>query len=164
MNRGITLLEVVVIVAVVGIMAAIFLPLDRTAGAGRQRLACANHLKQLHAMGHIYASLHRGRWPEETGAAFWTTFQRMNPPLLESDLNEIYFCPILAQPGDLGQTDYRGPASNVNPGTADDPIGADKIGNHGEGYGGNVLRKAGDVQELDRDDPLWGLCRTRLSP
>lgn len=36
-----------------------------------------------------------------------------------------------------------------------DPIGVDRIGNHGEGEGGNVLRKSGDVRTVEEDDPLW---------
>jgi type II secretory pathway pseudopilin PulG len=163
MNRGITLLEVIVIIIAIGILAAVLLP-PVCGGRNRGLTSCANNLKQLYSMGTIYASQHRGQWPEETGGSLWLTFQKMEPPLIQADLKDLYFCPFKAEPGDLGQTDYRGPITNVNHSMPGDPIGADKVGNHGEQEGGCVLRKAGDVQALELGDPLWDLSQTHLKP
>lgn len=54
--------------------------------------------------------------------------------------------------------DYRGPSININDlyyVEDDDPMGADADGNHGEGRGGNVLLKSGDVRTVTPDDPDW---------
>ena len=46
-----------------------------------------------------------------------------------------------------------------------DPLGADKPGNHGEQYGGNVLYKDGRVEELTLDDLNWSdIASSKLSP
>jgi prepilin-type N-terminal cleavage/methylation domain-containing protein len=163
-TAGFTLVELLVVIVIIGILASLLLPAIGHAIRMAHTAACANNLKQLYSMGTIYASGHKGQWPLETGEELWLKFQKMQPPLLEADLKEIYFCHVLAQPRDLGETDYRGPTSNVNHGRTGDPIGADKVGNHGDGYGGNVLRKAGDVQTVDLDDPLWALSAEKLTP
>lgn len=54
--------------------------------------------------------------------------------------------------------DYRGPATNVNVSSNygdSDPVGADVDGNHGEGRGGNVLFKSGDIRTVSAGDPAW---------
>ncbi len=163
-TEGFTLVELLVVIVIIGILASLLLPAIAHAIRMAHTTACGNNLKQLYSMGTLYSSGHKGQWPLETGEALWLKFQKMQPPLLEADLKEIYFCHVKAEPGDLGETDYRGPSGNVNHGKAGDPIGADKVGNHGDGYGGNVLRKAGDVQNLELDDPLWTLCAEKLIP
>ena len=66
--------------------------------------------------------------------------------------------------GAAGTTDYRGPAENVNTYADGDPVGADKIGNHGAGEGGNILRKSGDIMSVAETDPLWVNAAAKTSP
>ena len=44
---------------------------------------------------------------------------------------------------------------SINKLAPDDPIAADKEGNHGPGHGGIVMTKSGDVREVEESDPLW---------
>jgi hypothetical protein len=71
------------------------------------------------------------------------------------------------------QTQYRGPATDINsittPYRDSDPIGADFAVNHGGGLGTaasdmNVLRKAGDVLQARRGDPIWVAADSKLRP
>ncbi|HLF94637.1 MAG TPA: hypothetical protein VJB14_14325 [Planctomycetota bacterium] len=164
MKKGPTLLEVMVIVVVIGILAALFLPSHGHLDHGNRNAYCANNLKQLYTMGHVYSTTHKGQWPAERGQALWLKFQSMQPPLIEEDLKDLYFCPLKGEIGDVGQTDYRGPSGNVNHARAGEPIGADLPGNHGDHKPHNVLRKAGDVQTVDLTDPLWTQAAEKLSP
>jgi hypothetical protein len=71
---------------------------------------------------------------------------------------------VKGQPGGPGATDYRGPAVPAIKLGQGDPVGADLAGNHGDGYGGNVLRVSGDVQTLDLTDPLWQAADAKTTP
>lgn len=61
-------------------------------------------------------------------------------------------CPVKGRPGEI---DYRGPARPLRELANEDPMAADRVGNHGPGRGGNVLRKDGAVHEAGEGDPLW---------
>ena len=164
MNKSPTLLEVIVVAVVIGILAALLLPSYGRGGLCHRTSYCASNLKQLYNMGLVYSTMHKGQWPIERGQALWLKFQSMQPPLIEEDLKELYFCPLKGEIGDVGQTDYRGPSGNVNHARASEPIGADTPGNHGDHKPHNVLRKAGDVQMVDLVDPLWLLAAEKLTP
>jgi prepilin-type N-terminal cleavage/methylation domain-containing protein len=163
-RRGFTLVEMLVVIVIISILASLLLPAIASAQRAAKVAVCASNLRQLYHMGHVYATSHKGQWPSEPGEALWLKFQKMEPPLIEADLKEIYFCPVRGEIRGLGETDYRGPVGSVNRCLPSDPILADKIGNHGEGRGVNVLRMAGDVQEVDSGDPLWDLANAKLSP
>ena len=64
------------------------------------------------------------------------------------DLN----CPVKGpSPG----IDYRGPARLLPLMNPDEPILADRPGNHGPGLGGNVVLKTGAIYPCPENDPLW---------
>jgi hypothetical protein len=73
----------------------------------------------------------------------WPSYQQR-----ELDL----FCPVK---GTRKECDYRGPAKLLREIRNDEPIAADRIGNHGPGRGGNVLLKTGAVHTVPESHPLW---------
>jgi len=153
MNRnGLTLLEILVIIVVIGILAALLLPPVGPCHLPRKTM-CANNLAQLYKLGTVYAANHKGQWPEPGKGNYWIEFTKTTPPFIDPDELDILRCPL--QDADLraGDCDYRGPKvpwSRLQPG---DPLAAERPGNHGPGEPVNVLFKDGSVMEVDLDDP-----------
>ena len=58
-----TLVELLVVIAVISILAAIFLPAIRTAMEAANCTKCANNQKQMHLGSMLYANDHKGYWP-----------------------------------------------------------------------------------------------------
>jgi len=164
-RRGFTLVELLVVIVIIGILAGLLLPAIAHAIFRANVTACGRNLQQLYQMGTVYAASHRGRWPTATGEELWLAFQKTDPPLISEGEAEICFCPVLAREREIAQTDFRGPSVPVSKLTAaNEPLGADKVGNHGERYGGNVLRRDGSILEVGLTDPLWDQCLHKLSP
>ncbi len=124
---------------------------------------CANNLRQLWTMQANYMAQFGGRaklMPSDTGEAFWLKLSKTAPPLIDESIADIYQCPV-ENAKDEG-CDYRGPVEDVNTYEDGDPVGADVDGNHGEGKGGNVIRKAGDCMSYAPTDAVWKAAETRL--
>ncbi len=163
-RRGFTLVELLVVIVIISILAGLLLPIIAGALDSTRRANCAHHLKQLYAVGQIYATSHKGRWPSVRGEELWLSFQTGVPPLLAAKHAEVCLCPVRQEPDRRGETDYRGPVLPHAKYQGVDPIAADKTGNHGEGQGGCVLFNDGSVQEHGPDDAVWQDCLIKLSP
>ncbi len=61
-------------------------------------------------------------------------------------------CPVK---GGGSEIDYRGPARPLRQIGSDEPVCADRRGNHGPGMGGNVLLKSGEVLTAAENDDIW---------
>ncbi len=68
-----TLVELLVVIAVISILAAIFLPAIRTAMEASRCAKCANNIKQIHVATVLYADEHNGYlpWGEEGWSGAW---------------------------------------------------------------------------------------------
>jgi type II secretory pathway pseudopilin PulG len=153
-SRGLTLLEVAMIIIVIGILAAILLP-PVSPGIRRARVtSCASNLRQLYHLGASYASTHQGQWPGAKGSALWMEFTKTNPPLIGRDELEVLLCPVKGEP-DLGHCDYLGPSKTFSELKPTEGLAADKPGNHGDEPKANVLLKDGSVQEYELSHPIW---------
>ncbi len=163
MNRGLTLIDILVIVVILGILMALSFPLTCPSIHLARITNCASNQRQLYQLYQVYKIRYEGRSPEERGSAFWLAHQKTSPPLIDVDLAEIYFCPAKGEDPRPGGTDFRGPSNPVSRHTDTDPVCADIVGNHNEEYGINVVRLSGDVQRVYPDDPLWKACDILLS-
>ena len=170
-KKGFTLVELLVVVVIIGVMAALLLPAIMRAIRASKMSKCASNLKQLYSQTLNYVAKFGGpdaKMPTEVGGNFWLRLQNTSPPLVDPTAHDLYKCPLTLDPPAQNATDYRGPANNVNSPAnyqQGDPMGADRIGNHGDpAEGGNLLRVSGDVNLYSGVDPLWVSAATKTCP
>jgi hypothetical protein len=165
MNReGLTLVEVLMFTVVVVTLAGHLLPNIGPGYVCDRVTACQNNLSQIYKLGAVYSSSHGGRWPAGKGEKLWLSFRHSSPPLIEEGHALLLACPVLNEDCGLEETHYRGPALPFGELGVADPLGADKVGNHGVKDGGNLLLKDGGVQTVDLNSLEWECCALKLSP
>lgn len=99
-----TLIELIVVVAIIGILVALLLPVLSAAKAKAQRTTCGNNLRQIGIATAIYVS-DSGRYPPmwgDTGAGFQIWAEKMYPDAKSSWTNRSWHCPTyLARGGTI---------------------------------------------------------------
>lgn len=77
-SRGFTLMEMLVVIAVIGILAALLLPTLSSAKARARRTTCLNNLKQINLGVHLYADDHNDVLTlvsTNTSPSVWTDYK-----------------------------------------------------------------------------------------
>ena len=167
-KTGFTLVELLVVIVIIGILAALLLPQIARAIRNARVAACASNLRSLWQAQISHSSSRGGAskmMTSATGSAFWLKLQEGPRP--EIGRYEVFFCPLSGDEIGPGRTSFRGPGINVNKADDKDPVGADKNlpeNNHGNGDGGNVLFKMGDVREFAEDDEAWREADVKTTP
>lgn len=106
-RRGFTLVELLVVTAVIGLLAALLLPAVQAAREAARRLQCANHLRQLALAAHNYHSTHR------TFPPGLHQFEVISPPRFRGTSLFTFLMPYLEQGNVVSTWDYTFPLRNT---------------------------------------------------
>ena len=95
-RRGMTLVELLVVVAIIGTLVGLLLPAVQGVRESARRIECMNTLRQIGIATMLYTDTHRGRFPRSSHSAAahrelpWTTalapYLELPRPMTEADL------------------------------------------------------------------------------
>lgn len=133
MRRGLTLLEVLVVLTIIGILVALLLPAIQYSRETARRMDCSNRMRQIVAAVHLYEST-SGVLPQQTG------FLRKLLPYLEQNGNpvegdgEVYTDPVFKFTVQRSIPFYRCPSDGSSAIIHEGQGGANYCSNAGTGW------------------------------
>jgi prepilin-type N-terminal cleavage/methylation domain-containing protein len=165
--KGFTLVELLVVIVIIGILAALLLPAIAKAICQAKIANCASNLRGLWQMQNIYMAKCGGRnkiMCTATGVAFWAKLKdTATGPLIDTSAQEIMQCPVIGS-GNVSAIEYSGPAANVNTVGDGVAVGCDTKEHPCSKGSINVIRKTGDVAEASNGDGLYSQASSECTP
>jgi len=111
-SRAFTLVELLVVIAVIGVLVALLLPAVQSAREAARRVECANQLKQLALAAHGFNTAHRSFPPG------LEQFEVSSPPRYRGTSLFTFLLPYIEQGTILADWDYDFPLRNTDGGLA----------------------------------------------
>lgn len=91
-HRGFTLVELLVVVAIIGMLAALLIPAVQASRAASRRASCCNNLRQIGVATQLFANNNHGRFPQTAHAGTEKSWIYTLAPFVE-DVEVIRICP-----------------------------------------------------------------------
>ena len=136
-RKGFTLVELLVVIAVIGILIALLLPAIAATRDGARAVVCKSNLRQIGLSLHTYAEGHGGRFPWTEHSDEDKSWIVTLSPYLE-DVDAVRVCPEDPLGLEWMTNEIKGSSYGINNFVADPEV---------EGYSGS-LRKLRDASRL----------------
>lgn len=91
-RQGFTLVELLVVVAIIGVLVGLLLPAVQASRAAARRTSCWNNLRQIGLATHMFANNNQGRFPQNVHAGAGMSWVYTLAPYVE-DVDAIRICP-----------------------------------------------------------------------
>jgi len=98
LERAFTLVELLVSIAIIGILIALLLPAIQQAREAGRRMQCVNHLKQIALAAHTYTDTHKLLPPSGIVAEKTLTYGTYTYPVFDQQSGKMFSWPMLLLP------------------------------------------------------------------
>lgn len=138
-NKGVTIIELAVVVGIFFVMIAVLAPFVHMVKVRSHRIDCANNLRRISLGLHAYAADHNGSLPATLGELY--------PDYIDDQ--SAFDCPASKNVGTKDKPDYAYKAGLTELSGSKEIAAEDLDGNHKKA-GKNILRLNGSVEWVKR--------------
>lgn len=99
-DRGFTLVELLITIAVIAVLVALIFPISSRAMQSAQSAKCMSNLKQIGVAVNLYCNDHDGIYPRSYGGGsdyYWRTLETYVGPSYTVHKTGIFWCPAVAE-------------------------------------------------------------------